>query len=850
MINKFTVPMKAEEFRASVTGISEICTKFKIDVFRSSAANGSVDDYKVRTFLGSVNSFVRSWESYGKELQKAIQNSNPDKMDTAYSVEYDRVKPFIFAAYDYASVLQFTDGVVRGAKNTDITKDSKYADFFAITCRNAFKDRPADAGMMVNEVMTFNIQKADDKEKALFKSIKNKNMFDNNDRIEIYKSIEKSVEYLTDVILNPTSKEYTYFNGQMRASACNWIIEYVKTTMIAFACRAYAITVYARDFVDPRTTTKDECVTEAADAVALSEITYMKDIDDSIIFDPFNYDDYLEKVTEWLMSFTTVGNIPTLKAIRDTWHSDNELAKLAAENKVYAKLSLNSLYNFIFDSNMSESIIRAFYDDNINDAAPEKVLRNLKDFITSKNLGTGNSTSPLLELIEVIKNITPVNSKGERDDTVAGYEQLACDMIYAYTLFAYKITDIYRRLSNSVIDIGNQKNTLTLKYMNDMRFILSEIYKTAGVAVLSKCRDIEMKINDLRRANFKSAIEEISIKIPGTLKSDYDSNINTMSAIPDTNRSFVEAADVISLMSEMDRLNMYDEYVKTIPGMADDWYYSEAFSFQDIINKILALLQGIKKKWDEFFTNQQFKAAVNWCQKNKDALTSATFNGSIQCFDYKYNKGTHLDKLIAAITNCDLGKATKEGGLEEYRKTLYEGIDDRLYSSTYGASKDWNPKAFQNWVLFGNPSAGDIPAGEKVVDKTLVEKWLNDVSASMTTYEECKKMNDDITAAMQSLKNKVVSLKPDQQTEQPPSVSDNQTEEEKKKGEEAQKKHEQDTAMYTASQNVLNTTQQAINDLYNPMIPIITGMLRTEYKYIQQAWGMRVNSQQQANPTT
>lgn len=852
MIARYTVPMRQMQFEQSVSDMAQVCSKFKLDVFRNTLANSTIDSYKVREFLGTVNAFLRTWETYAMDLQGQIKSANPGEKDAYYKViEYQEIKPFIYASYDYASILQFADGIVRGAKNADIRKNSQYEDFFKQAARRAFKDRPADAGMMVSEVTNFDHIEWSQHESDLFKSNKHKNFFDNNDRMEIYKSIEKTVEFLVEDILSADSDIYSYFDGVMRSSACNWIIEYVKLTLTAYASRIYAISSYASDYINisnanitpvKESVDNNKTNTDQLAPFGYLEYTFMRDLDESIVHNPINYIEYVEKVKEWAKTFSHTASAPALDNYVGSSIPD-PMRECILNNIVYNKLTANSLYDYFEDLNYdlrgrNYQALSDYFSDYAYHCEIEKLVRHIKDFISSQNLGVGLAVSPVQDMVEIIKNVQPTNAKGEKSETLEAYEQLALNIILAHFVFAGNIF----RIIKDIIRYKSEENKWPNERFRDMACVneihkmLIDIYKTVGVAVLFRCRDIEMKINDLRRDNMNKVFDDLSIKIPGTLKDDYSKDDNNAMAVPDTNRSMNETADLISIASEMDQLVLYDEWVKSLPGMENDWYYSEAGGFQGFVDAILALLNTIKKKWDDFFNNATFKAAVSWCNNNKETMLSSNYNGSMSIMPYVNLTSEHLDKIVTAINNCNPNQISDQNALANYEKQLYPG---KFYGWFHNGDEHKDgTKILSNAMLYGveneNAPAAITVSGDQLKDR--IKFWLACLSMSTDIYNDCKKTGQDFDSAIKSLQSKVVALKPAENT----NTGNNETE-----NTEAQKKQ----AQYDMAQTVLTRTKQAITDLYVPVIPAVTGMLRTEYKYIQQAWGLRVQPGQQAQPT-
>ena len=832
MLSRYRVPVSGRDFADSISELSKKCGEFKLDIFRSTIINGTVDGYKIRNFMGIINSFLRTWEADN---------------DSYSVIGYNDIKPFIFSNNDYASILQFTDGIVKGAKNSDITKESNYEDFFTMTVRKAFKDRPADAGMMVGEVTSLSTSESSAHESALFKSIKGKNMFDNNDRMEIYKAVDKTIEYLVNDILGTDSDVYSYFTGPMRTSACNWIIEYVKITLTAYACRIYAISAYAAPYLkSSNVITPAKPIKESVEETpGYTEYTFMRDLDESVIHNPATFQTYVDKVKEWAATFSCTAAGQDIDSFIKCVSCD-----ILKENPVYNKLISNSLYDYFEDheydfSGQNYQVIKSycFCGPNID---ASKLVRHVKDFITSPNLGNGVTMSPLQDIAEIIKNIEP------RSESRQGYEQLALDIIFAHLLFARSLVET----NNAITNFNDRMNNMPderirdLSDMSEIQKMIIDIYKTVGVAVLFRCRDIEMKINELRRADIKNKMEELSIKIPGTLKSDYSKDDNNAMSAPETNRAISEAVDTISIDSQMDRLLIYNEYVKSIPGMENDWYYSEAFSFQTIIDKIKAILKSIGTKILEFFNNGNIQAAVTWCKNNGGTLERSKFSDGMKVLDYKFSKEStqHLDDMINTINEFDPKTMRDQAAVDTYVKNLYSGNMTGLYNATYGrqgGALAWNAVSYSNEILFGVGTDQAIQPVQKAATEipALVKKWIDDIVNCDGTRNSFKAMNDNAQKAIDGMQRKILAVE-ELNRDKPVQVDA------EKATEEANQKI---TDLVTYAQQAMTKTQQAFSDLYIPMVKIVTGMILTEYKYIQEAWSLRVTqetaAQQQSQST-
>ena len=111
----------------SVRGLVQAASEFKTSIFRAKMRKEKVDQSRSKRLLRVANEFLKRWDDYSGDLADAMKHCKGT--EDVYALDYDFAKSYIFAKYDYASVLPFADGVFQGVKSKKFEDPEDIEDF-------------------------------------------------------------------------------------------------------------------------------------------------------------------------------------------------------------------------------------------------------------------------------------------------------------------------------------------------------------------------------------------------------------------------------------------------------------------------------------------------------------------------------------------------------------------------------------------------------------------------------------------------------------------------------------------------------------------------------------------------
>ena len=155
----------------SVHSMIQDSSKLKTAIFKSIIMSSDVDKVALQKYINKVTAFIKIWSNYGDSLEAKMKESSG--AENVRAIQYNTIKPFLYAKYDYASVLPFTDGVLKGIKSGKFSEAKDIVEFREFTARKAFDDRADSTGGLLDEVCNFSgpfnpSVKSDRKEASLY----------------------------------------------------------------------------------------------------------------------------------------------------------------------------------------------------------------------------------------------------------------------------------------------------------------------------------------------------------------------------------------------------------------------------------------------------------------------------------------------------------------------------------------------------------------------------------------------------------------------------------------------------------------------------------------------------------
>jgi len=119
-------------------------SKLKNEIFKSVIMMKDLDKKVIQLYLGYVNSFLKYWDEYSSTLQEEMKTSNG--VEGVRSISYERVRDYVYAKNDYASVLEFVDGLIKLVESGKCESIEDIEDFMDHTLSKAFPSREAEVG--------------------------------------------------------------------------------------------------------------------------------------------------------------------------------------------------------------------------------------------------------------------------------------------------------------------------------------------------------------------------------------------------------------------------------------------------------------------------------------------------------------------------------------------------------------------------------------------------------------------------------------------------------------------------------------------------------------------------------
>lgn len=791
--------------------------KVKAVIFKNIIMGSDIDKRSLQQYIGYVNSMLSAFEKYGDVI---LNNASKyEGSTTGYGISYAGVKDYLYTKYDYASALPFTDGLIKGINEKKITNNEEVLDFFTHTANKAFKNRAFTTAGLVDQViedMKDCRGKLNDVELKKFKSVKDQNLFDSMDRVELYKTIQKVIEFLCSE-LNKNRYIHTR-DMKLLVSFVNNIIEYITYSITAYITRIYIITKYLSCFKNPARELIAESVNENISKIA--RITLINDIDETNVRDMTKIFDYIDNCSKFI---TTIGGvIPKIADIKELKRSCDCFEELK-DNRFNNALLDNSFYEFL-----SNRIYTLFdeYGMNRNRSLAE-LNETLKEFLLNNGQALSTRATAKQAMLSIIKELDSDNDN-KKDST-----DLAADLLgfTSYTLF--KIYSITSRIQECRMDNNHVLDIRTLTVMAELIKQLNSVYKEIAIATLFKFRDIEMKINDMNNNESDHVKDLLAIKVPGMKDNDYSSNNVTMAAVPDTTRVPLELMNLYAQPS-FEYYQMYDEYASSLlPG---DAYYTEAAVWINKIKSWLqAILTAIKRRWND----AKFQAAVKWVGDHKGDLQSMNYTGTMEVLPYGALKIDYIDELIKKLDEINADLLKDKTQFEEFIKSLYVtpelqyiflsgSVDDKLKNTKY-----------RNYILFGiDPkSTNNDVKGKKLVDSQIKDEmtrvWIPTIVSSTTTSKELIDTSNELNQKIDNFNRVAAQNTSKVNNDIPPAMNNDEQNSSSSAQSSTQPAKEEDKGVN--AEEAVTKLQTVFTNLWQNLEPTVYKAINDQYSYIQQA---------------
>lgn len=746
------------DFKIRVTNIATDATTFKKAIFKSVVMNTELDANVPKVFMAAINDFLRFWDEYSKDLAPKMRKTKGTAgirtMDTAFA------KDFVYSKFDYAAVLPFADGVVKGITDGKFTKVEDIEDFRDHTISKAFDDMPTSVGGLLDKVLNPDMgiefdQSVSEMDAKMFDQIKTYNMFDTRSRTELYKAIDKTIEFITIDLRNrhyPQNRDMRLF-----VSMINNIIDFITYSVTAYATRIFVISSYAYPFIYADKSSNiihakavSESYTEAADGDATDrnlELSVMRGLEENIIKDPADIGKFIEKLEEFakLSGMAGIYKDETLKYTKYYHPGENFTGNLFVKDIVD-----NQIINFL--TNRYNTIP---YSGNARDI--EELHHIVRSMLVNPTKGLQGTSSPRNEILHSIRGT-------KNGDTVQDIQLLGHDLVvFAMGILipiSNNIDEINQWKSDVRPNVPNRMNLDTQNKCIEIMKMLNDLYREIAFAVLERARDIEERMNVARNASIEKTSNMLSIKIPGADKDPSNSD-SLSSSVPSTTRMPIELTDLYEL-PVFESLQAIDECIRYLPEFADDMYFSEAFNISQLINALIAKIRGGWKKIETFFTDQKFQQAVKWVTDHKNDLMTMDLRGcDMEVIPYKVDVSLPegFENLLKGLQNVPDKALESQQEMEKWIKSLYPS--ETVYK-WFTEDPKTGAVRYRNLFLFQNANEvddkrHDTPVKIKDTDVARdLKEWIKTIETSNNLYQQLKKLQQDIDTALNRVKARTV----------------------------------------------------------------------------------------------
>jgi len=839
-------PLYDKDITDSIRGLIEESSYLKTKLFKSVISGEKLNKDIPKAYKNAVRDFIKIWEDYSNTLSEKIKSSTANI--GVYTISYTFAKEYIYSNDDYASVLPFADGVIKGIKSGKFDEADDVEDFFKYTANKAFHDKGDSVAALLDNVIN-NIEldmiNSDTAEVTKYNAVRKYQIFKSTDAKELYKSIDKVVDFLTDE-MGDIVREIKSSHTRMFVAMINNIIEYITYSLTAYATRIYLISKYASPYIMNNRVNERYVNTISEATITLSEsdimVTVMHDAPELECRDYNKYNSFMEILDTFCKA---VGADPLFGTDKPKAGKYFHRSMLSPDNEFVSKLLGNALYEYLTNSDARFNNYKEFVTE---------MNHLLKEYIYNSTQAIPGSTTPKQEILHIIRS-------AKYDDTLSGYQKLTKDMYLASGVILCSIVDIIHSVENWLRgDIGSTYyNTTNINDAKEDIKFLKDLYNELAVSFLHKGRDIEMHINALKQNQLAKLQNDVSIKIPHQKINDLNSNENMMSAIPDTTRIPIDLMDIYDTPT-FEALEMYDDYLRSLPGMEDDSYLSEAANLSSIINAIFSRIRSAFNKFINFINDKRFQSARKWVLDHTNDLMSLDFNGK-QMYVLPYKADIKLPdgykNLINKLNDFNKDVVASEESKKSYIKSLYPS--ETIYNWFYSNETDKSgPEMYRNHILFYklDETKKEVPAAIPVNGNALhnyVSDWISTMRGAPDVLNEFNRIRSEIENAVNKIKNQMVTIENEakqkdinNEKENPPSTpastENNNTEAsssvEVPPTNPSNTNDNKTNNPTTGNEALLMEIQTTIMRLWGALAGIFIQCYLTEYKYLKDAYNL------------
>ena len=856
--------LSAKIVKDSIDEVIHMGTNATRALFKSYTSGDKVDIRPIQLYCGTLQDFLLSWDKFATDLASKMKTTLKVDLNGVKGIHYAAIKPYLYASYDYLSVLPVTEGIFKGIKENKIDNVKKLDDFVNHSVSKAFDGKSANVGSIIEDIIDFNKENLlplDSTETAKFNAVKEQRLFDSSDVDKMMKAFTKVLTYVSDVVKegNTLPANDVGFSAAILAA----IINYINYTVASFEKKIVLIYMYAWPFLYSNKNEKLESIS-VLESVLINpnldkdvESVIGKEIDEYLCRDMDKYIELFQKYQEFLRSIGA-----------ETDSNLNDIIVKAKFDKdtmapYYQMFDGSKEVDNIFVKDLTGSPIVEFFANApqwIGTRRSSTILESLKDLVYIKKVASPTTTSSYNDFLFILRN-----DKLD-DNTLAANRKTASDLISIITAIDVFILELIRKREDGIWD-GFSSSHSELNAFAELRKLYLDIYREINVIALYRLKDIELRNNEIQNKLKQDVLDELTIKVPGE-KPDISPDDNMMCALQDTKHISAELPQMYATPT-MESLQLYDEYIQSVL-MENGGYFAEAFDVAKVINSILAAVTSMFDRFTTALKDKRVKDAVAWVRQNSAMLKSAKYAGTMKVAPYKENiKLGYTRNLVNNINTLDIDSVHYPEGRQAFIDKLY---GNKTISNLFESNKDKAVKKsqFENYLILGiNPPADNtttvtpISLTDDSIRTQGIPVWISNVESAEAVVNEMDAFSKTIKDALNGLKTKVLAAQPktesaifeadpnDNKKEETPGDASANAEEVEKQEDNADQKaaeanaeknandaKEDNKAMKDSYTQILADLDKVIANIVMPIGSSIRDCIVQQYNYIKDAYNL------------
>ena len=169
-----------KDFANHIRDLINESSYFKGKIFKAFIRAEDIKKDVVTSYKNFIKDFIDIWEDYANDIVSKMKTTNAVKGTSTISYSY--IKDYIYSVDDYASILQFTDGIIKGIESKQFYKPEDIDNFFKFTVNSAFHDKGNTVATLIDAVMVNGISvdmvsNTSDWDVEMFNVVKNYKIF-------------------------------------------------------------------------------------------------------------------------------------------------------------------------------------------------------------------------------------------------------------------------------------------------------------------------------------------------------------------------------------------------------------------------------------------------------------------------------------------------------------------------------------------------------------------------------------------------------------------------------------------------------------------------------------------------